>query len=76
VAADLLERRTLDESREARYAGWAGPLGQGILGGTESLASLEAKVAAGELDPAPVSGRQELLENLVNQRIWAVDGER
>jgi xylose isomerase len=76
VAADLLERRTLDERREARYAGWAGPLGEGILDGTESLASLEAKVAAGDLDPAPVSGRQELLENLVNQRIWAVDGDR
>jgi xylose isomerase len=73
VAADLLERRTLEERREARYAGWDGPLGQGILGGAESLESLEARVAAGELDPAPVSGRQELLENLVNQRIWAVD---
>ncbi len=74
VAADMLERRTLEERREARYAGWDGPLGQAILGGGESLASLEAKVAAGEVDPAPVSGRQELLENLVNQRIWAADG--
>jgi len=27
----------------------------------------------GEIDPAPVSGRQELLENLVNREIWAVD---
>ena len=38
--------------------------------GTESLASLEAKVASGDIDPDPVSGRQELLENQVNQVIW------
>ena len=41
----------------------------------ESLASLEAKVASGEIDPSPVSGHQELLENLVNQRIWAAERE-
>ena len=37
------------------------------------LASLEADVLAGGIDPHPVSGGQERLENLVNQRIWAVD---
>jgi hypothetical protein len=30
-------------------------------------------VAAGEIDPSPVSGRQELLENAVNQEIWSAD---
>jgi xylose isomerase len=69
VAADILERRTLLDQVEARYAGWSGPLGTAILGGSESLESLEAKVAAG-IDPKPRSGRQEELENLVNQRIW------
>ena len=34
-------------------------LGKAILDGSETLASLEAKVAAGEIDPRPVSGRQE-----------------
>ena len=38
--------------------------------GTETLASLETKVAAGEIDPQPVSGKQEALENLVNRTIW------
>ena len=71
VAADLLEHRTLLDAVEARYAGWNGDLGSAILGGGETLASLEAKVAAGEIDPAPRSGRQEELENLVNQRIWS-----
>jgi hypothetical protein len=35
--------------------------------------SLEAKVAAGEIDPRPVSGRQEELENRVNRKIWSAD---
>ena len=30
-------------------------------------------MASGEIDPKPVSGRQELLENLVNQAIWTAD---
>jgi hypothetical protein len=25
------------------------------------------------MDPKPVSGRQELLENVVNQQIWAAE---
>jgi len=73
VAADLVERRTLDQHRQARYARWTDGLGASILSGDASLEALEARVAAGELDPQPVSGRQELLENLVNQQIWAAD---
>jgi xylose isomerase len=71
VAADLIERSELGALKDRRYAGWDGELGRAILGGSESLESLEAKVAAGEIDPRPVSGRQEELENLVNQRIWS-----
>jgi len=70
VAADLLERGTLSRPLEERYAGWNGPLGTAILEGRETLASLEAKVASGEIDPSPVSGRQEELENRVNQVLW------
>jgi len=60
--------------REERYAGWAGPLGTSILTGGVTLEDLERRVAAGQIDPKPVSGRQELLENLVNRQIWAADG--
>jgi xylose isomerase len=73
VAADMIERRTLDEFRETRYAGWNGDLGRQVLAGEISLADLADRVDAGEIDPQPVSGRQEMLENLVNQRIWAAD---
>jgi xylose isomerase len=70
VAADLLEADTLSHPRSDRYAGWSEDLGRGILSGSENLESLEARVMSGELDPSPVSGTQELLENRVNQVIW------
>jgi xylose isomerase len=73
VAADLLERETLERLREERYAGWAGGLGGEILEGRLSLAALADRVESDGIEPRPVSGRQELLESLVNQRIWSAD---
>jgi xylose isomerase len=73
VAADMVEAETLTGPMRERYAGWDGDLGSAILAGDASLATLEARVAAGEIDPRPVSGRQEQLENAVNQRIWSAD---
>ena len=73
VAAELIERGTLSSVIEERYAGWTGSLGTAILDGRESLASLEAKVASGEIDPSPVSGGQERLESAVNQVIWSAN---
>ena len=70
----MIERGTIEELREQRYAGWAGGLGASILSGEATLEGLADRVMAGEIDPQPVSGRQELLENLVNQHVWAVDG--
>ena len=71
VAADMIENKTLEGPREERYAGWSQGIGASILSGEVTLEALEEKVAAGEIDPKPKSGRQELLENQVNQRIWA-----
>jgi xylose isomerase len=73
VAAQMVERRTLEEFREQRYAGWSDGLGSHIMGGELTLAELAQRVADGAIDPAPVSGRQELLENLVNQQVWLAD---
>ena len=73
VAADMLAAGTLAGMVEARYAGWSGELGRGILDGSLSLADLAARVEAGEIDPRPVSGQQELYENVVNRHIWTVD---
>jgi xylose isomerase len=74
VAARLLEEGRLEVARDARYAGWAGDLGTRIMSGDASLADLEADVASGVVDPGPVSGRQEQLENLVNRAIWQTIG--
>ncbi len=73
VAARMVEEETLSAPRAARYAGWSADLGRAILRGSETLASLEAKVAGGEIDPQPVSGRQEQLENRVNEVIWSTE---
>ena len=70
VAAQLIEDGTLDTARDARYAGWNSGLGSAIEDGTADLADLEARVAAGSIDPSPVTGRQEQLENLINRTIW------
>jgi xylose isomerase len=73
VGAELLEQETILEAKRLRYAGWSRPLGAGILKSDESLESLTARVLAGEIDPHPVSGQQELLENRVNRVIWSVE---
>ena len=73
VAAELLERGDAGGSRRGALRGLGGELGAAILDGRESLAELEARVAAGEIDPRPVSGHQELLENLVNRASGAIE---
>ena len=69
AAASLVESGDLADRRTGRYAGWDGPLGTGILSGATSLDDLHRLVLDDDLDPRPVSGRQELLENLVNRHI-------
>jgi len=76
AAADMVEQGTLVAPRKERYAGWSNDLGAAILSGSVTLADLERRVAAGEIDPRPTSGQQELLEGLVNRRIWAADRSR
>jgi len=72
VAADMVEHGTLAAPRTKRYADWSSDLGKAILSGSVTLAELERRVAAGEIEPSPRSGQQELLEGSVNRRIWAV----
>jgi xylose isomerase len=73
VAARMIEDGGLERLRDGRYAGWQEGLGASIMADDASLEGLEAQVAAGGIEPRPVSGRQERLENLVNQAIWATD---
>ncbi|HEU4673518.1 MAG TPA: xylose isomerase [Candidatus Limnocylindrales bacterium] len=75
AAAALIEDGSLGRLRDERYAGWGGELGRSILAGDASLETLAGPVASGQIDPRPVSGRQELLENVVNRAIWSLDRE-
>ena len=71
AAAELIRAETLSKPTAHRYAGWSTDVGQRIRSGDETLDTLEAMVMSGELDPTPVSGQQELLENRVNRVIWS-----
>ncbi len=71
VAMNMIEQETLSKARADRYAGWSGDLGNYIMSDDVSLEALSDKVLAESLDPKPVSGRQEALENLVNRAIWS-----
>jgi xylose isomerase len=65
AAAIRSDGRLLSFARE-RYASWQGDLGRRIMSRGAGLAELHA--LAHELGPVePVSGRQEMLEDIVNQ---------
>lgn len=65
AAAAMLQDGALEASRAARYAGWDAPQAQAML--RSDLGTIAARVEAEGIDPQPVSGRQERLENLVNR---------
>ena len=65
AAAALLADGALEQARAERYHGWSKPGAQELL--TGSLEDAAAVVTAQGLNPQPVSGRQERLENLWNR---------
>ena len=71
VAEALIADGALDGFRRDRYAGWDGELGRSIHAEGTTLDAIADQAADQDLDPQPVSGRQELLENEVNRVIWS-----
>ncbi|MEE4668883.1 xylose isomerase [Pseudomonas alliivorans] len=69
-AAAMVQNDQLQKFKDQRYAGWQQPLGKAVLAGEFSLESLARKAFADELNPQAVSGRQEMLENVVNRFIY------
>ncbi|OXT00646.1 xylose isomerase [Notoacmeibacter marinus] len=65
AAAAMLEDGTLETMRAERYAGWDAPEGKALL--ESDLESIAASVEADGIDPQPRSGRQEILESIVNR---------
>ena len=56
----------LENARQERYYGWDGGFGRRIMNDM-SMEEIAQTVDAQSINPAPRSGRQEYLENLVNR---------
>ncbi|WP_415403933.1 xylose isomerase [Tateyamaria sp. SN3-11] len=65
AAAALLENGTLEEMRDARYAGWDTDFGKTVL--NSDLSAIETLTRERAINPRPRSGRQERLENVINR---------
>ena len=66
AAHAIIEDGRLAQFVEQRYSGWNGSLGSSIESGEATLESLADRALSGE-EPKRVSGRQEFLENLINE---------
>jgi xylose isomerase len=64
-AAKMIENDQLQAFKDKRYAGWNTPEGQAVLRGDCDFETLANKALDENLDPKPVSGRQEMLEGLI-----------
>ncbi|MEK8033850.1 xylose isomerase [Ideonella sp. DXS29W] len=67
IAEQMIEHGLLKAAVDARYAGWNTPQAKDILAGRVPLDELADAALSRNQDVAPVSGRQEYLENLVNR---------
>jgi len=69
IAERMIGDGRLDQIVKDRYAGWQGEFGQQVLGGKLALDAVADRTLAANQDTTPRSGRQELLENLLNSYI-------
>ena len=69
AAAQMIAEGSMDKFVNERYAGWDAASGVDILSGSATLEGLAATVEKNNVNPEPVSGRQEYLENIVNRYV-------
>ena len=69
AAASMLEDEALSTPLAQRYAAWDSDIGQACLAPTTGLDDLRQKVLHANISPQPVSGKQELLEAVVNRYV-------
>lgn len=65
AAAGIVTEGRLMHLRKERYQGWSAELGCRIEGGEFTLGSLSDCALERELNPKPLSGRQEFAESLI-----------
>jgi len=68
-AAAIIEDGRIGRFIEERYASWRGGIGASILAGKAGMKELADYAASHEPEP-PASGRQEMLEGLVNRILY------
>ncbi len=68
IAAKLIKDKVLDKAIANRYAGWDTKFGKEIESGKTNFRKLEAYILENG-EPKLQSGRQELLENILNEYI-------
>lgn len=69
-AAAMIDNDFIQAAKTKRYQGWDSDFGQQITSGGFSLESLASHTKDNNLDPRPVSGQQEWLENQVNMTLF------
>ncbi len=67
AAAAMVADGAMDKFVTDRYAGWSAASAADILAGSVTLDELAASVEKNNVNPEPISGRQEYLENIVNR---------
>lgn len=65
AAAAIIEDGGLEKALTDRYSGWGAPEAVSMLNG--SLDEISAHVLEHDINPEPLSGRQEILENYLNR---------
>ncbi|EFG2886082.1 xylose isomerase, partial [Escherichia coli] len=69
AAARMIEDKALSGPLADRYAGWKSAEGEAMLSGKRTLEEVAERVVKDKIEPQPKSGRQELLENIVNRYV-------
>jgi xylose isomerase len=69
AAAKMIEDGALSSPLTERYAGWEDKTAIQMLDGTLGLDDIAAHVLQNDVNPTPISGRQEKLENIVNRYV-------
>jgi xylose isomerase len=67
IAEQLIKDGRWADFVEQRYSGWKTPYFQEVLAGKHSLDAMADRTLTTNQDAMPSSGRQEYLENLINQ---------
>lgn len=69
AAAKMIEDKALSQPLADRYSGWSQDGARAMLEGGRTLEEIAGWVESQNVNPQPKSGRQELLENVVNRYV-------